>query len=51
LFAAANCAADVVGVVLGLIAEVAMFALKRSVICDRYQWEKLEHSIDIAKKR
>jgi hypothetical protein len=51
LFAAANCAADVVGVVLGLIAEVAMFALKKSVICHRYQWVKLERLIDVAEKR
>jgi hypothetical protein len=50
LFAAANCAADVVGVVLELML-VAMVGFKSSVVCHRCQWAKLERSIDVIKKR
>jgi hypothetical protein len=50
LFAAANCADDVVGVVLELML-VAMAAFKSSVVCDRCQRKKLERLIDVVEKR
>ena len=47
-------AVDVVAVVvLGVVLEmlVAMVALKRVVVCDRYQLKKLEPSVDVTEKR